>query len=84
MAAKTKVEREIEAMGLDPSDKVSIHIPRGSAHDEPNLFVSVNGINYLLPKGQTSEVPRFIADEIRRSQQAQEELDKRKDEMLGP
>ena len=45
MAAKTKVEREIEAMGLDPSDKVSIHIPRGSAHDEPNLFVSVNGIN---------------------------------------
>ena len=83
MAAKTKVEREIEAMGLDPSDKVSIHIPSGSAHDEPNLFVSVNGINYLLPKGQTSEVPRFIADEIRRSQQAQEELDKHKDEMLG-
>ena len=83
MAAKTKVEREIEAMGLDPSDKVSIHIPRGRAHDEPNLFVSVNGINYLLPKGQTSEVPRFIADEIRRSQQAQEELDKHKDEMLG-
>ena len=83
MAAKTKVEREIEAMGLDPSDKVSIHIPRGSAHDEPNLFVSVNGINYLLPKGQTSEVPRFIADEIRRSQQAQEALDKHKDEMLG-
>ena len=83
MAAKTNVEREIESMGLDPSDKVSIHIPRSGAHDEPNLFVSVNGINYLLPKGQTSEVPRFIADEIRRSQQAQEELDKHKDEMLG-
>ena len=83
MAAKTNVEREIEDIAHDPSDKVSIHIPRGSAHDEPNLFVSVNGINYLLPKGQTGEVPRFIADEIRRSQQAHDELDKHNVDMLG-
>lgn len=59
-----------------------ISIPRGYANDEPNLLVSVNGVNYLLPKGKKSKVPKHVADEIRRSWRAQEAMDKRIDEML--
>ena len=63
-------------------EREDIYIPKGYANDEPNLFVSVNGVNYLLPKGKTSKVPKHVAAEIRRSQKAQEALDKHIDEML--
>ena len=59
-----------------------ISIPRGYANDEPNLLVGVNGVNYLLPKGKKSKVPKYVADEIRRSWRAQEAMDQHIDEML--
>lgn len=61
--------------------RVSIHIPRAEGNDEKNLLVSVNGVNYLLPKGQTSEVPDFVAKEIQRSWKAQNRYDQRMDEL---
>lgn len=68
---------------VKPADeRVDIFVPKGYANDEPNLLISVNGVNYLLPRGKTSNVPKFIADEFHRSQKAQEALDKRVDEML--
>ena len=63
-------------------NRVEIHVPKGYANDEPNLLISVNGVNYVLPRGKTSKVPEFIAEEFYRSQKAQEALDKRVDEML--
>ena len=63
-------------------DKVDLFVPKGYANDEPNQLISVNGVNYLLPKGKTSKVPKFVADEFYRSQKAQEALDERVDEML--
>ena len=63
-------------------ERVEIFVPKGYANDEPNQIVSVNGVMCLLPKGKTSKVPKFIADEFYRSQKAQEALDKRVDEML--
>lgn len=60
-----------------------ITIPKGQAGDEPNLFVSVNGVNYLLPKGKTSRVPRHVAAEIRRSWRAEERMDERVDALLA-
>lgn len=71
--AKVRVEAE---------ERVDIFIPRGNANDDPNLFVSVNGVNYLLPRGKTSKVPAHIKDEIERSQRAQERLDATIDKML--
>ena len=56
-------------------DREEIFVPRGTANDDPNLFVSVNGVNYLLPKGKSSRVPREVAEEIRRSQRAVENID---------
>lgn len=63
-------------------ERVEILVPRGYANDEPNLVIAVNGVNYVLPRGKTSKVPKFIADEFYRSQKAQEAMDKRVDEML--
>ena len=68
---------------VKPADeRVEIFVPKGYANDEPNLLIAVNGVNYLLPRGKTSVVPKFIAEEFHRSQKAQETLDKRVDEML--
>ena len=77
--ANENTEKKTQA----PADKrVEIHVPKGYANDEPNLLICVNGVNYLLPKGKTSKVPAFIAEEFYRSQKAQEAMDNRVDEML--
>jgi hypothetical protein len=60
-----------------------VHIPKGYANDEPNLFVSVNGVNYLLPKGKTSKVPPHIAYELKRSIKAQQMQDEHIDKMTA-
>ena len=73
MAKKT--EKTAEA-------KEEIYIPRGAATEESNLFVSVNGVNYLLPKGKASVVPHTVAMEIRRARRAMEEQEKRKEALL--
>lgn len=50
--------------------RVEIAIPRGSEREDPNFFVAVNGVNYLLPRGKKSMVPEFVAKEIIRSEKA--------------
>lgn len=62
--------------------RVELHIPKGAANDEPNLLISVNSVNYVLPKGKTSLVPPEVAYEYERSQKAQSKLDERIEEML--
>lgn len=56
----------------EPYELEEIFIPRAGAKEDPNLFVSVNGKNFLIPKGKKSKVPRYIADEIRRSERARD------------
>lgn len=74
---ETKAE-EIKAL----DERVEVYIPKGYANDEPNLFVSVNGVNYLLPKGKKSKVPPHVAAEIERSNKAQERMDQNIEAML--
>ena len=45
-------------------ERVEIFIPRASDREDPNLFAAVNGVNYLLPRGKKSCVPKSVADEI--------------------
>ena len=63
-------------------DREDIFIPKGYANDDPNLFVSVNGKNYLLPKGKTSSVPSHVAAEIKGSLKAQEIQDENAEKLL--
>ena len=63
-------------------ERVEVFVPKGYANDEPNLFVSVNGVNYLLPKGKKSLVPAHVAAEIERSKRAAEKQDENMEQML--
>lgn len=62
--ADTKIK---ETQGAAASDKVPVTIP----YDKGDKFVSVNGINYILPAGKTSMVPPEIAAELRRAMEAE-------------
>ena len=73
--AQLKNEAAAAAQILQAEPREEIFIQRGAASEEPNLFVSVNGYNCLLPRGKKSLVPRSIAKEILRSQKAQQKLD---------
>lgn len=68
-------------MANQKTELVDLSIPRGSSVDEPNKIISVNGKNWVLPKGKTSKVPAFVKYEYDRSQRAQEALDVRAAEM---
>lgn len=66
-----------------PKDiREEIFVPKGYANDDPNLFISVNGVNYLLPKGKKSMVPPHVAAEFYRIQRAQERMDANIDKMV--
>ena len=63
--------------------RVEVFIPRGYAGEEPDLFIGVNGVNYLLPRGEASRVTGPVAGELRLSRLAQSRLDKCIDGLLG-
>ena len=69
-------------MATTKTEREDIFIPKGYANDDPNLFVSVNGKNYLLPKGKTSSVPKHVAEEIKRSLKAEEIQDANAEKLL--
>lgn len=64
-------------------DRVEVYIPRGRENDDPNLFVGINGVNYLLPKGKTHKVPRAVAREITRSLKAQDRQDENSEKLMN-
>ena len=60
---------------------VELFVPRGASVDEPNVVISVNGKNWVLPKGKSSKVPDFVKYEYERAQRAKEAMDVRAAEM---
>ena len=50
--------------------RIEVFIPRGADREDPNYFVGINGVNYLLPRGKKSMVPAAVAEEIARSDKA--------------
>ena len=66
--AKTEVKTET---AVEPI-KEKITLPRARNGEDSTLFVSINGVNYLVPKGKAVEVPAFVAREIERARKADE------------
>lgn len=62
---------------------VEIFVPRGNDKDEKNLLISVNGKNYLLPRGKKSKVPAAVAYEYERSKRALEKLYETQDALVN-
>ena len=79
--AQIQAESKAAQLSIRQEERVEIYIERASGNDDPNLFVSVNGYNCLLPKGKTSLVPKSVADEINRARRAQQRLDETIDAM---
>lgn len=61
-------------------ERVELYVDRGNS-DDPNLFIGVNGVNYLLPRGKKSIVPKHVAEEYWRSQEAQNKADENIDRL---
>lgn len=62
-------------------NRVEVFIPRGSDREDPNFFVGINGVNYLLPRGKKSMAPVAVAAEIERSMKAADAFYENMDEM---
>lgn len=77
------VENQTQESPAPVEEKVEIFVPRGNANDDPNLLVGINGVNYLLPRGKASMVPKAVATEIRLSLRAQQIQDENIDKMLS-
>lgn len=77
MATTTK-----ESKATGEVARKEIFIPRGQQNDDPNFFVSVNGPNTIMPKGQTHKLTEAEVYEIERSRRAQEALDRKMEAML--
>lgn len=68
----------------DPfEDKELLYIPPPMSNsEEKDVVVYVNGRNFIMPKGGTYNVPKCVAAEYRRSQNARARGMKRKTEMV--
>ena len=62
---------------------VDLYVEKGFANDDPNEFISINGVNYVLPKGKTSKVPPHVKAEYERSRKAREIQDHNIDVLRG-
>lgn len=61
---------------------VDLYVPKGQVNDDPNVFISINGKNFLLPKGKTSKVPVYVKEEFDRSMRAQEAFDRKSEALV--
>jgi len=61
--------------------KVKINLPRASGGAPQDVFCSVNGVNYIIPRGQTVEVPDYVAEEVNRAQKAEDFMFREKTRM---
>lgn len=81
----TTTETEVVQEEAKPTKKlkrVSITVPRGDEKGDPNLFIAINGVNYLLPRGKTSQVPPEVAEEFARSERAKDTFYTNSDQMI--
>lgn len=74
MATKTTTATEAP-------QRVKVTIPRARKGEDPNFFVGINGVNYIMPKGETVEVPPEVAYEIERAQAAEDYMFDQSDAM---
>lgn len=79
---KTEAQEQ-ETATPDPFERVEVFIPRGGERGDPNLTVGLNGVNYVIPRGKKSMVPRCVAEEIMRSEKAKDRYDATSAELLG-
>lgn len=82
--AEQSEKEEKETVIADQSlEMVDVFIERDPSDENPNLVIGINGKNWVMPRGETSRVPRYVADEYKRAREAQYKADKTVNEMRG-
>lgn len=72
---ETKEETEMTEAAPKQPEMVEVYIHKGYGKEDPNCYVSINGRNYIVPRGVKVMVPKAVADEIARSERAQRRFD---------
>lgn len=62
--------------------RVNVTLPRAKGSEAKELYVAINGVEYLIPKGKPVEVPDFVNYEIQRAEAAAAFQDEERDRML--
>ena len=73
MAEEAVMEKEAV---YDPWEKVEITTPRSGKKEVKSFMVGINGVVYTIPYGKKSVVPRCVAEEYWRSEQAKDDYDR--------
>lgn len=61
----------------------TVFIPKLSRGEQPTHYVSVNGHGYFVPKGESVEVPKPIAEAIRNAQAQQKKTEQDAEQAFG-
>lgn len=69
-------------MAISKKDYVDLYVEKGFASDDPNELISINGKNYILPKGKTSKVPPCVKAEYERSRRARDKQDENIEKLI--
>ena len=81
--AEKETEKEA-GPAVDPAlEMVDVFVERDPSDENPNLVIGINGKNWVMPRGESSRVPRYVADEYKRAREAQYKADKTVNEMRG-
>ncbi|MBQ1233664.1 MAG: hypothetical protein IIX86_09045 [Clostridia bacterium] len=79
--ANTKTEKPVTEKIENVEERVPIYIERAKPNEDPNFYVSINFKTFLLPRGKTSMVPRYVYDEIMRSRSAENKYEETVDNL---
>lgn len=79
--ANTKTEKPVTEKIENVEERVPIYIDRAKPNEDPNFYVSINFKTFLLPRGKTSMVPRYVYDEIMRTRSAENKYDETVDNL---
>ena len=63
--------------------KVKVTLPRAHRGESESVYVGINGVGYLIPRGKEVEVPEEVAAELDRAQAAEDKMWEDKEKRLA-
>ena len=59
-----KLLEQVRAANEKAKEEIEYYIDEGSIKSNKNVNVSINGVQYIIPKGQTVKIPRGVSEII--------------------
>lgn len=72
---KVSVKEKKQEKAPAKAKRVKIKLPRLRDQENTDVFVAVNGENFTIKRGVEVEVPDYIAEVLRHSEEAEAEAD---------